>query len=116
MEKSTDELMEEFLASGGEIQKIPAEPYEYSTKVGSTAKKIPELKTLVEGEILYGERKKSKKKIKKPDYSGINMDLIPNHIKSLINFSDIESETNQNKEETHEANKNSRSSEASNKG
>lgn len=111
--KTTDELLKEFLANGGEIQKIHAEPYEYSTKVSSTTKKIPELKTLVEGEFLYGVKKKSKKKIKTPDYSDINMDLIPDHIKKLINFSDKESDNNQNKEETHEANKNSRSSETS---
>ena len=86
--KTTDELLKEFLAKGGKIEKIPSEPYEPMRKVSSTAKKIPELKTLAEGELLYGERKKSSKKLKKPDYSGIKMDLIPDHIKKLINFSE----------------------------
>jgi len=103
-EKTTEELMEEFLANGGKVQKIPAVPHEYSTKVSSTIKKVPELKTLVEGANLYGEKKKTKvKKKKDPDFSGINMDLIPDNIKSLINYSGKEPETNQNKEENNEA-------------
>ena len=114
-EKTTEELLQEFLDKGGEIQKIPAEPYEHSTKVGSTIKKVPQLKTLAEGELLYGERKKSKKKKKVPDYSGIKMDLIPDHIKKLINYSGEELKTNTDKEETHETDKDSRSSEASDK-
>lgn len=102
-QKTTDELLKEFLANGGKIQKIPAVPYEHDERVSSTAKKVPEIKTLAEGELLYGEKKKVKKKKKKPDYSGINMDLIPEHIKSLINYSDEKSENNQNKEESNEA-------------
>lgn len=113
--KTTEELMEEFLANGGEIQKIPAVPYEQNHKISSTIKKVPELKTLSEGANLYGEKKKPKvRKKKKPDYSKINMDLIPDNIKSLINYSDERSEPNQNKEEIDETDKNSRSSEAGN--
>ena len=107
MKKTTEELLEEFLANGGEIQKIPTVPHEQKHMIGSTSKKVPELKTLAEGELLYGEKKKINKKTKKPDYSGINMDLIPEHIKSLINYSDEKSDTNQNKEESNEADKNS---------
>ena len=84
--KTTNELIEDFLANGGEIKKIPPEPYEVNNKVSSTAKKIPELKTLAEGEFLYGEKKKVRKKKTKPDYSEINMDLIPEHNKKLINY------------------------------
>lgn len=107
MKKTTEELLEEFLANGGKIQKIPAVPYEQDHKIGSTSKKIPEIKTLAEGELLYGEKKKVKRKKKEPDYSGINMDLIPEHIKKLLNYSDEESEANQNKEESNEADQNS---------
>lgn len=107
MKKTTEQLLEEFLANGGEIQKIPAVPYEENHRVGSTSKKVPELKTLAEGEVLYGEKKKVRKKKKDPDYSGINMDLIPDHIKKLLNYSDEGSEANQNKEESNEADKNS---------
>lgn len=107
MKKTTEELLEEFLANGGKIQKIPSVPYEQDHKIGSTSKKIPEIKTLAEGELLYGEKKKVRKKKKEPDYSGINMDLIPEHIKNLINYSDKESDANQNKEESNEADQNS---------
>jgi len=105
--KTNKELLEEFLAKGGKIQKIPTVPYEKTHAIGSTAKKVPELKTLAEGELLYGENRKLKKKKKKPDYSDINMDLIPNHIKKLINYN--------KKEDKIETNKDSRSSEASDK-
>lgn len=106
MKKTTEELMEEFLAKGGKIQKLPTVPYEADHKVSSTVKKVPELKTLPQGEFLYGEVRKSKrKKVKNPDYTDIDMSLIPDHIKKLINYSDDTSE--QNKEETNEADKNS---------
>lgn len=100
--------MKEFLAKGGKIQKLPTEPFEKDHKIGSTTKNVPQLKTLAEGELLYGKKKKVTKKVKEPDYTGINMDLIPDHIKKLINF-------NQNKEESNETDKNSRSSQADNK-
>jgi hypothetical protein len=39
---------------------------------------------LQEAELMFGERNNKEVKIKKQDYSSINMDLIPEHIKRLI--------------------------------
>lgn len=100
-EKTTEQLLKEFLAKGGRIRKIPAEPFDNEQKVSSTAKTVPELKTLAEGELLYGVKKKVKTKTKKPDYSGIDMDLIPDNIKKLINYKE-QTDVNQNKEESNE--------------
>jgi len=110
--KTTEEMMQDFLDKGGKIEKIPSIPYTPNYKVSSTTKKVPELKTLVEGELLYGVKKKVNKKSKAPDYSGIDMNLIPEHIKKLIKYSN--KEQNQNKEEKDETNKDSRSSKADN--
>ncbi len=115
-QKTTEEMLEEFFAKGGKVEKIPTVPQETHNKVNSTTKKIPELKTLVEGGFLYGEKKKSKKKKKVPDYSSINMDLIPENIKKLINYSEDKAEANKTMEDTLEANKNTRSFEADDKG
>ena len=95
--KTNEELLKEFLANGGKIQKIPTEPYEYKAKVGSTVKKVPELKTLAQGELLYGKKKKVTKKVKTPDYSDIDMELIPDYIKKLINY-DATQESEKTKE------------------
>ena len=113
MEKNNSQLLEEFLAKGGEIQKIPTVPHETKNTVNSTTKKVPELKTLAEGELLYGKSKKTRpKKVKKPDFSGINMDLIPEHIKSLINYGDQPEKT---MEDNFEGDSNTRRSNTSDK-
>jgi len=84
MNKSTEQLIEEFLAKGGEIEKLdPIEPI-WKNKVNSTAKKIPNIMTLPEGEFMFGRKQVKKKKVKKPDYSNINMDLIPDRLKKLL--------------------------------
>lgn len=115
-EKTTEELINEFLAKGGKIEKLPAVPYEVSYKVSSTTKSAPELKTLAEGELLYGAKSKSRKKKKKVDYSNINMELIPDHIKSLLKYDKKEEELTKPNNGGHiETNKNSRSSKASDK-
>lgn len=111
-EKTTEELMKEFLAKGGKIEKLPAAPYEVSYKVSSTTKSVPELKTLAEGELLYGAKSKSRKKTKKADYSNINMDLIPDHIKTLLKYNNKEESSKLNNGGHIETSKNIRSSEA----
>ena len=113
-DKTTDELLKEFLANGGEVKKIPAIPHEVSLKVNSTAKTTVELLTLAEGEELFAAKKKTNAKAKQPDYSGINMDLIPDHIKSLIKYKG-DMVSNKNNGGQIETNKNSRSSEAGDK-
>lgn len=84
MSKSTEELIQEFLDNGGEIEKLPPAEYEDKQTIGSTTKKVPDIKTLPEAELLYGKKQVKRKKQKKPDYSDINMDLIPDHIKKLL--------------------------------
>lgn len=113
MNKTTDELIEEFLANGGEIEKLdPIEP-EWKNRVGSTAKKIPNLMTLPEGEFMFGRKQVKKKKVKKPDYSNINMDLIPEHLKKLLKVDETKVDTT--KEGQLETNQNLGSTKANNK-
>ena len=84
MTKTTDELIEEFLAKGGVIEKLESIEPEWNRRVGSTTKKVPELMTLAEGELMFGKKQKRTHKIKVPDYSGINLDLIPKHLHDFI--------------------------------
>lgn len=93
MNKTTEQLIEEFLAKGGKIEKLDAIEPEWKNKVGSTTKKIPNLMTLPEGEFMFGRKQVKRKKIKKPDYSKINMDLIPNHLKKLLKVNEVEINT-----------------------
>lgn len=105
-QKTTEEMMKEFFNKGGEVTKIPTVPYETSNRIISTTKSAPELKTLAEGELLYGEKKKVNVKKKIPNYSDIDMSLIPDHIKSIIKYPN----NNQIKEgETNETDKDTRS-------
>jgi len=93
MTKSNEELIQEFLDKGGEIEKLDEIKYEHRHVVGSTTKKVPQLKTLPEAELLYGRKQVKKKKVKKPDYTNINMDLIPEHLKKLLKVEESTTET-----------------------
>ena len=104
MSKSTEELIEEFLANGGEIEKLEPVVPEYKNRVGSTANKVPTLMTLPEGELMFGRKQVKKKKVKVPDYSHINMDLIPEHLKKLLKVN--ETKVDATKEEQLETNQN----------
>lgn len=84
MAKTTQELIEEFLANGGEIEKLDPVEVEDKKTIGSTVKKAPEIMTLAEGELMFGEKSKRRKKKKVPDYSGIDMSLIPEHLHKYI--------------------------------
>lgn len=84
MNKTTEQLIQEFLDNGGEIEKLEEIKPEHKYTIGSTVKKIPVLKTLPEAELLYGKKQVKRKKIKKPDYTNINMDLIPDYLKELL--------------------------------
>lgn len=79
------ETIEEFLARGGQIEKLDIGGELKNKPVGSVTKKQTNLMTLAEGELLYGEKGKRNKKVKVPDYSGINFDLIPEHLRKIIN-------------------------------
>jgi hypothetical protein len=101
-EKTDEELREEFFARGGEIEVIPYIEPEVKSTIGSITKKVPVLKTLPEAELLYGKKQVKRRKAKKPDYSNINMELIPEHLKKLLGVDKTET----TKEEKVEANKN----------
>lgn len=79
------ESVEEFLARGGKIEKLEDLSVIKDKPVGSVSKQKPQIMSLAEGELLYGEKGKRNKKVKEPDYSGINFDLIPENLRKLIN-------------------------------
>ena len=83
--KTDKELIEEFFAKGGKIEKIENIEYIAKNTIGSTSKKTPILMTLPEGEEKFGEKQDRIKKEKEPDYSDINMDLIPENLRMLLN-------------------------------
>ena len=82
--KTDKELLEEFLNAGGEVEALEAIQPKSRTNVGSISKKTPTLITLAEGEELYGEKAERIKKEKEVDYSGINIDLIPEHLRIFM--------------------------------
>lgn len=79
----TEKLVEEFLDKGGEIEKLPAiedndQGKQTITNITSTP---PKLMDLTEGQLMFGEkRKRRKKKIKQQD---IDWDLIPEHLRNI---------------------------------
>lgn len=82
--KTDQELIEEFLARGGQIEKIENIEHVQKNTVGSINKKIPTLMTLAEGEDMFGEKNDREKKEKEPDYSDINISLIPEHLHKFL--------------------------------
>jgi hypothetical protein len=112
MTKSNEELIEEFLANGGEIEQLPpVEENVETNQVGSVTKKIPQIKTLAEGQLLYAKKQKSRKK-KKPNYDDIDLKHIPEHILNKLNI-DIPVDQQSTKEEEIETNQNFGRSKAS---
>lgn len=82
--KTNEELINEFLANGGEIEKVDSIPLKSKTNVGSICKKTTNLMTLSEGEELFGEKQDRVKKEKEADFSDINIDLIPEHLRKFM--------------------------------
>jgi hypothetical protein len=79
------ELIEQFLKNGGEVQKLETIDPQQKVNVGSISKKTQQLMTLSEGEELFGEKKPEREvKEKEVDYSGINIDLIPEHLRKFM--------------------------------
>jgi len=81
-------LIEEFLMKGGVVEKLPAGASPKYSNIGTTTKKILNLKTLPEAELLYCKKRVKKKNKKKIDTSNINLDLIPDYLKKLIGLGD----------------------------
>lgn len=84
MNKTTEQLIEEFLANGGKIEKLSTVESSTRSVVGSTSKKTPELMTLAEGELMFGKKQERQKKEKEQDYSDIDLSLIPDHLHEFI--------------------------------
>ena len=82
--KTDQELIEEFFARGGTVEKITHVEMQNRQVIGSTSKKTPNLLTLQEGEELFGEKQDRVKKEKEADFSGINVDLIPEHLRKFM--------------------------------
>lgn len=97
MSKSKEQMIQEFLDNGGQIERLPTIEVKTNEMIGSLTKKQTTLLTLEEAEQLYGEKSIREVKNKKPNISGINMELIPDHLKRLI-LSKQDSDTT--KEET----------------
>lgn len=110
MGKTTQQLIDEFLANGGTIEKLEPIEQEERHVVRSTVKKTPELMTLDEAEHMFGKKQVKKKKAKVPDFSNININLIPEHLRGIIK------QTATTKEELIETDKNSRSTKAGDEG
>ena len=92
--KTDEELIKEFLNNGGEVEKLETIELKSKTNVGSISKKTTQLLTLPEGELMYGEKKKPReKKIKEVDFSGINADLIPEHLRKYMVSKTTETKT-----------------------
>jgi hypothetical protein len=70
------ETYEEFIARGGKVEKLPnmSQPLSSSMR---TAQKTVELKTLEEGEFLYGEKRAKKKAKKRFNVAHIDKSLLP---------------------------------------
>lgn len=83
-EKTTEEMIEEFLANGGKIEKIEYQEPEVKNTIGNINKKTPELMTLAEGQHMFTKKQKRRKKKKKVDLSGIDMSLIPEHLHDIV--------------------------------
>ena len=79
------ETVDEFLARGGQIEKVDLSGEPKQKVIGSVTKKTVTIMTLAEGELYFAEKGKRNKKVKEPDYSGINFDLIPEHLRKILN-------------------------------
>ena len=78
------ETVEEYLARGGKVERLPYIEPSYNSgynKIHAPTPLPPHQMSIDEGAHYFAERKKSKKKA---DYSGIDMDLIPEDLKKSL--------------------------------
>ena len=71
MTKSHEELIQEFLDNGGEIEILETITPEEKHTIRSTQKKVPELMTLPEAEHMFGRKQVKRKKVKVSDFSNL---------------------------------------------
>ena len=105
--EKNQKAIEKFLSDGGVIEKLETVENTYKPVIRGAMSRAPDLKTLSEGANLYGKKIKRKRKVKVPDFSNINVELIPEHLRNIINKVEItdtnNSNNNNNGEETNEA-------------
>ena len=99
----SNETVEDFLKRGGQIEKFDGHNDQKAKVIGSTVKKQVNIMTLAEGELYFAEKGKRDKKVKVADYSEINFDLIPEHLRKIINPAP-QQEVNDKGDEKNEAN------------
>lgn len=83
---SKKETIKEFLARGGQIQKVPAkvpEDTDYTVKAQTSGP--PVLMSLSDGEHFFSEKKKSRvKKKAKINLSKVDMELVPESLRAML--------------------------------
>lgn len=84
MSKTNEELIREFLERGGKIEVLPPTDNGPSSTMSSVVNQPVKLLSLEEAELLYGEKSERKGKVKKPDFTNINMDVIPDNLKKYL--------------------------------
>ena len=84
--ETVKETIEEFLARGGEVEIVPqAEREEEKIVIKPQAGGPPQLMSLTDGQHFFAEKKKSKKKKKTGlNLKNVNMDLVPDSLKSML--------------------------------
>jgi hypothetical protein len=85
-QKIKKETVQEFLDRGGQIQRLPYIPPDTNMQLNRGIKSVPPMPahqmSLDEGAHYFAERKQVKPK--KADFSGIDMDLIPDSLKQEL--------------------------------
>lgn len=94
--KTNEQLIQEFLDKGGEIEKLDYVDPETKQTIGSTTKKVPQIMTLAEGADMYGEKQKRRKTTKKSILPNIDLDLIPEHLHDIVNKNSVSDEQSGN--------------------
>ena len=103
--KSTDELIKEFLEKGGEVEVIPYNEPIIKRTIGNLTKGPPNLLTLPEAEELFGVKQNRVQKKKEPNFDGIDLSLIPEHLHKFIsksaNVEQVINNKGDNEDEAH---------------
>lgn len=103
-----NKLYEEYLAGGGNVEVFEPGQRDSKVSVGSISKKSTELMTLEEGALLYTKKQTRPRKVKVPDFSKINIELIPEHLRHILEKNvtseviEIEEEYEEDEEEVEE--------------
>lgn len=84
MKKTTQQLIDDYLESGGKIDVLDTVEEDYKYKVGNLNNRRASLMTLDEAEFMFGVKTTKKKKSNKSELASIDMNLIPDKIKNLI--------------------------------